>query len=829
MAACTWSTSKRGGRRKSNLVDRCCKNAHGLCAGKQTWEDEGDGEDLGSRQADVAVLISGLRQYLATLDADGKRAFVAAHTDYAGYRKADEAAEERRELAEERRELAEERRALAEENKHELVENEAAEDASRIPIFKQGQRLYSYLLPNLHDLKRALRAASNTQTTVIPTYPLRRVCTKWFFFVTALCYDKVYDNRLRTRVWTKGAQATARDLDIGVAAKRSKTHDTNRSRPMTASTVMFLMKMAEISTVLPNEDKGGTPTIVLPSRTALSTHQILVFEAELRADCPWAKEQMETLYSVQRDAVPEEAVAAKLLAAGDTTADGIRKRAAQDRADEEEEDRVEAEFAAAAKKMRAARKARKAAHALAARRRPQEVVPTPPPPPPPKKRLQKGRQTQKRSAYRYNNKLCGLKSLARPELATIPKYEWFCQVWNKSDQLAHIICRSYLPFAKCTICVRQRSKDAVRRNQAQRDQDLAITVAHLEEVAQEKLCYYIHRDKGRNRSKAFMSMIIDGADQSKYDLPYWCEQSHASDETKRLKMHLYGVLVHGRQSYVFVIPDHEKQGHNSTIQCLWKVIVDQYFANGKQLPPVLFVQLDNTTKQNKGRYVNAFLCLLIHFKVFTRIYVCFLPVGHTHEDIDQMFSRFAIALRGRNMLSRDDMTRVLEDGFTFEGGTRPKVEHWDRLANISDWLKAYITLPQGVMRFRHFRFGLSEAGQVMVQVRTKMRYDMEEDWRGIRPNTNRTFMFTSNGYGIPDLQAEAFKGAIPRSIKRLEIERKHIKEMYESLAKLEAALPTFQGAHVADCRAIVNLYEHGPLLFNWNLRHIKEIMGAGRR
>ena len=86
--------------------------------------------------------------------------------------------------------------------------------------------------------------------------------------------------------------------------------------------------------------------------------------------------------------------------------------------------------------------------------------------------------------------------------------------------MAHIICRAYLPFAKCTICVRQRSIAGTYRSQAKMDADIQVTMEHLEDVAKEKLCYYTHRTKGRQRSKHYLSVIIDGADQSKYDLPY---------------------------------------------------------------------------------------------------------------------------------------------------------------------------------------------------------------------------------------------------------------------------------------------------------------------
>jgi hypothetical protein len=61
--------------------------------------------------------------------------------------------------------------------------------------------------------------------------------------------------------------------------------------------------------------------------------------------------------------------------------------------------------------------------------------------------------------------------------------------------------------AICTI--HPRMEDADRRTQAERDHDSAVTVTHLEDVAQERLLYYLHRDKARRQPENFMSMNED--------------------------------------------------------------------------------------------------------------------------------------------------------------------------------------------------------------------------------------------------------------------------------------------------------------------------------
>ena len=73
---------------------------------------------------------------------------------------------------------------------------------------------------------------------------------------------------------------------------------------------------------------------------------------------------------------------------------------------------------------------------------------------------------------------------------------------------------------------------------------------------------------------------------------------------------------------------------------------------GYTLPDVLYLQLDNTSKGNKCKEIVGYCGWLVDWKVFKKIIVSFLPVGHTHEDIDQFFSRLAIYLKCHNAPSR---------------------------------------------------------------------------------------------------------------------------------------------------------------------------------
>ena len=65
--------------------------------------------------------------------------------------------------------------------------------------------------------------------------------------------------------------------------------------------------------------------------------------------------------------------------------------------------------------------------------------------------------------------------------------------------------------------------------------------------------------------------------------------------------------------------------------------------------------------------------------VFDDVEVSFLPKGHTHEDIDQSFSRTSSRLRTHDAVTLDDLHHQLSQT---HGGTT-KVSHMKRVVNWS--------------------------------------------------------------------------------------------------------------------------------------------------
>ena len=64
----------------------------------------------------------------------------------------------------------------------------------------------------------------------------------------------------------------------------------------------------------------------------------------------------------------------------------------------------------------------------------------------------------------------------------------------------------------------------------------------------------------------------------------------------------------------------------------------------KPLPSTLHVQLANYAKNNKCRYVFCFWSLFVMKEIFKEMFVSFLMVGHTYDDIDASFGRWSMKL-----------------------------------------------------------------------------------------------------------------------------------------------------------------------------------------
>jgi hypothetical protein len=174
---------------------------------------------------------------------------------------------------------------------------------------------------------------------------------------------------------------------------------------------------------------------------------------------------------------------------------------------------------------------------------------------------------------------------------------------------------------------------------------------------------------------------------------------------------LEGVLFHGkmRRMDVYMVPHTYAGGSNVTIHCLnesLKRMQNAYREAKMKWPHTLFVQLDNTTKENKNQFVLAWAQTLVDTFVFDDVYISFLPVGHTHEDIDQRFSVISRKLRREAILSIQHFKAFLEGFFKTSDSVPCHAEFVPWVYNFRDWAEER-TNPkwtQAVHKYHHYRF-----------------------------------------------------------------------------------------------------------------------------
>ena len=432
------------------------------------------------------------------------------------------------------------------------------------------------------------------------------------------------------------------------------------------------------------------------------------------------------------------------------------------------------------------------------------------------------------SEYRYGNKLLGRLRDA-PVLATLPTYSYFATVWYNDKELRRTVTvRKWIPFAKCDYCSRFNEEVADTMDKKAKARLREWHAPHIALVKREREKYESNRNKAIHSPEEYLSLIIDGADAQRFSLPHFAQASHASNVAMKLRSYLIGCIAHGRDTYIYQVPSNHAQGHNVTIQVLFEVLVDRLEKEGT-LPPVLFLQLDNTTKQNKGRFLYTFLASLVDAGVFTVIYVNFLPVGHTHEDIDQFFSRISVYLRVRSALTPDAMNNRIKESYK-KYNKRPIVKRWLNVGNVSEYFGQYVTdsTYKKITEFNAVKFTRVN-GQVVYQYKSYPGGDPTKDyWRTADGGLHKEVF---DGRQRPDLVRDYDdvpngKAATHVALAGEEGYEKAQAEKWDSLEKLFDAFPTKFSEDVRlALKAAWSTESEQPstVAFDWNKADIQKL------
>ena len=144
------------------------------------------------------------------------------------------------------------------------------------------------------------------------------------------------------------------------------------------------------------------------------------------------------------------------------------------------------------------------------------------------------------------------------------------------------------------------------------------------------------------------------------------------------------------------------------------------------LPPILYIQMDNCARENKNQYVLGVLGYLLHLKIFEHVYISFLPVGHTHEDVDQMFSCFSRYLKTHDAITPRELAKVIKDSYTYkQTKLNPIVEWIHEVAALKEWISPYVSTKKiKLSKYLGIWINLNSLGQVQL----KYKYKNADHW-----------------------------------------------------------------------------------------------------
>lgn len=231
----------------------------------------------------------------------------------------------------------------------------------------------------------------------------------------------------------------------------------------------------------------------------------------------------------------------------------------------------------------------------------------------------------------------------------------------------------------------------------------AMKRKHYNLVKAERKEMEARQHRAKTQPDLYLYMEADSMDQDKTSLPALKRYPKDFDDNGRMKFHLTAVKVPSMNAvYEYLYTKNLQHDANTTVTVLDQVLNRVKEARGC-LPPTLYLQLDNTCRENKNKTVFAYLSLLVKQGVFKRIYLGFLPVGHTHFGCDQVFSRHSQFLRRMHVLSGPKLVNYLMSSYT----PVPQISFLSEAADVSRWFKGCLKRSfQGVTDGYQFLFEL---------------------------------------------------------------------------------------------------------------------------
>jgi hypothetical protein len=212
----------------------------------------------------------------------------------------------------------------------------------------------------------------------------------------------------------------------------------------------------------------------------------------------------------------------------------------------------------------------------------------------------------------------------------------FYAIWKANQSNVHFPGKSGR-LGVCESCLKL-GKSICEGEWQERLDSYALKKGHLNVVYGERSDLQLRKGKAAQYPNEILFIAIDA--MVALHLPHFFPLPKSISCVQRIKWHCYGIQNYSSQTHHFnFVAGAYGGGPNTTTSLIFQHIL-WYFKTYQYRPPHLQIQFDNCWKENKNRTMLAFVGWLVKKKIFQDVELHCLPVGHTHEDVDQMFSNF---------------------------------------------------------------------------------------------------------------------------------------------------------------------------------------------
>ena len=231
--------------------------------------------------------------------------------------------------------------------------------------------------------------------------------------------------------------------------------------------------------------------------------------------------------------------------------------------------------------------------------------------------------------------------------------------------------RSSTHHGKCSVCVRHRLIIKRVGQGPARTSQLLLYQQHLRRQYRDRQQYWHCRAVSRLQASSGepvteVSLILDSMDQAKHCYPRSeCMGSKEFQQFYRPKMMNTSIIIHGHAVLVGLSPSNVPGNSSRAAELLAYSMTKSVELGINWSMCFLHVEADNCAKEIKNQCVLRLVASLTCQHKLAGCQLSFLSSGHSHEDIDAMFSQIASHLTShRELWTVDDFRQCIQKFFS---------------------------------------------------------------------------------------------------------------------------------------------------------------------